>query len=147
MEVSVNPSGQLSIDGVARDQVSGSTPFDVPVGRHTVTIENPDFGRWEREVIISTDTPAQITVDFTRKVSVRVYGLDTETNLPVPLGGQIYVDGEHVGSSPKKLWVGVGLRRIEVRMDGYALDGDAPVINFENDLEEALPIRLRKIDQ
>ncbi len=73
-----------------------------------------------------------------------VYAVDTE-EMPVP-GGQIFVDGESKGSSPRTIMVPVGLRRIEVRVDGYALDGDAPVINFENDLEEALPVRLRKID-
>ena len=145
LQVSVKPSGRLSIDGdVVREQVSGAAALDLPVGRRTVTVEHPEFGRWQREVVLSSETPAQVSVDFTRLVGVTIVAVDTEGN---PMRGEIVVDGVSVGMSPRLVQVRVGLRRIEVRADGYVIDGAAPVINFEQDRAVPLQVTLRKQEQ
>ena len=36
-----------------------------------------------------------------------------------PSGAEVYVDGEFYGSAPAKLKLNAGLRKIEVKMEGY----------------------------
>ena len=145
LQATVNPSGRLLIDGaVVLDAVSGAASLDVPVGRRTVIVEHPDFGRWQREVIISPETPAPLTVDFTRFVNVTIIAFDTEGNA---IRGEILVDGVAMGITPRAIQVRAGLRRIEVRASGYVIDGAAPVIHFEQDRAEPLQVTLRKAER
>ena len=99
-------------------------------------------------MVFSADMDRFVAVDFTRFVSVSVIAFDTEGK--AVRDGEVFVDGEPVPEGvgvPKLVNVRVGLRRIEVRADGYVIDGAAPVINFEQDLTEPLLITLRKTDQ
>ncbi len=142
LQVSVRPWGRLYVDGeLIKGEVTAPSSIDLSARRHTVTIEHPDFGKWQRSVVISPETPKVVVVDFTRLVEVTVIAFDTEGH---SVRGEITVDGTSMGSAPRTIQVRVGLRRIEVHADGYVIDGAAPVINFEQDLTETLKITLRK---
>ncbi len=145
LQVGALPWGHLYVDGtLMREEVTAPIRIDLPARSHTVTVEHSTLGTWEREVVISPETPQIVAVDFTRLVVVRVYAEDTEGNL---VRGEVFVDGEPRGSSPRAVQVRVGRRRIEVRADGYVIDGAAPRPNFEQDWTESLKIILRKETQ
>lgn len=140
LRVAVIPWGRLLVDGEEQQaEVTTMASFEVPAGSRWVTIEHPSHGTWEREVRIAPDTPQQFLVDFTQTVRLTVVAVDEGGT---PIRGEIYVDDERKGTTPRAIDVRVGLRKIEVRKEGYVLEENH--FNVESDRTEPLQIILKK---
>lgn len=139
LRVVVKPAGAIYIDG-ERKRENAADPYEssLPIGTHTIKVTHPDFGVWEKEVAITLDAPHAIEVDFNKFVNITV---------AVTSGwGEIYVDGKAIGEqTPKKIQVRIGKRVIEVRREGYVLEGEAKEINLEADVEEPFVFTLKKL--
>jgi hypothetical protein len=138
LRVVVKPTGAIDIDG-ERKRENASDPFEtnLPIGMHTIKVTHSDFGFWEKAVEITPEVPRAIEVDFNKLVNITV---------AVTSGwGEICVDGKAIGQqTPKKIQLRVGKHVIEVRREGYVLEGKAKEVNLEADVEEPLVFTLKK---
>ena len=63
LHVNASPWATITIDG----QSYGETPLGnlrLPLGSHEVVFQHPDFGERRETVIVTSSTPARISVDF-----------------------------------------------------------------------------------
>ena len=138
------PDGDLFIDG-EKQSISGESEWfetQIPQGTHTIRITHDDYGFWEKEVDIS-ESEENLIVDFTQQIQADVWSSE--------VGAAIYVDGVKVEG--KETWarisLNVGMRRIEIKKDGYT--ADPPFIEQLIEGNETNPIRfsfqLSKSDQ
>jgi hypothetical protein len=138
LRVVAKPSGEIHVDGKRqRENASGPFETNLPVGPHLIKVAHPEFGRWEKLVDIKSDVPQAIEVDFTKFVNITV---------AVTSGwGEIYVDGKAIGEqTPKKIPLRLGKHVIEVRREGYTMEGQAEEINLEADVEKPFVFTLKK---
>ncbi len=130
LRVIVIPWGNVYIDGALRQEsVSFAQTYELPVGTHTVSVRNPELGRWEQSVLVTASDGAQVKVDFTKEVQVTVaaFGPDDQG-----IQGPIFVDGVPMGRwSPATIPIRVGRRRIEVRAPGYEQAGGPRTIDLD----------------
>ena len=113
IRIQVIPDGDLFIDGAQQPFSSESNWFETSLsqGTHTIRVVHNEYGVWEKDIQLSS-TDQSVTVDFTRQVIANV-----GSNI---WGAQIYIDGELTESeTPDQITLGVGLRRIEIRKEGY----------------------------
>ncbi len=138
LRVVAKPAGAIDIDGEPK-RGNAADPYEtsLPTGAHLIKVTHPDFGVWEKAVDITPDVPRAIEVDFNKFVNITV---------AVTSGwGEIYVDGKAIGEqTPKKIPLRLGKHVIEVRREGYVLEGEAKTINLEADMEEPFVFTLKK---
>jgi len=141
LRVVVKPAGAIYIDG-ERKRENAADPYEssLPIGTHTIKVTHPDFGVWEKEVAIKLDSLAPIQIDFEKIITITVAAAGVAW-------ADIYVDGDPTGlQTPADVRLRVGKHKIEVRREGYVLEGGAIEINLEEDLKEPLEFRLKKIE-
>ncbi len=140
LRVLVQPYGTITIDdSVHIKDADYSYNFTISAGNHLVKVENQTFGFWEKTVEIRPNEVADIKIDFRNRVKISV------TALGVPFA-DIYVDNQFTGeTTPKEILVGVGNRKIEVRREGYVIEGGVKIINIDKDRTEPLVFRLKKV--
>ncbi len=112
LRIAVVPEGTIFIDGQQRAE-NRSAPLVATVseGIHLVRVTHPTYGTWQKQIAVREGT-TDVTVDFTQEVDVRI-GANV-------FGARIYVDGRPTrDETPYRGTLNVGLRRVEVRKDGY----------------------------
>lgn len=131
LRVVVRPWGNVYIDGVLhRENVSFVQTYELPVGLHTVSVRNPEFGTWEQRVEVAASSGATVEVDFKREIGVSVTAFDPDGR---PVRGPIFVDGEAVGKwSPATIPLRMGRHQVEVRAEGYNQEGGARTIDLSS---------------
>ena len=100
---------------------SGSFERTLSPGRYVVRVSHVDYGTWEKSIRVRSGEQ-NISVDFTKQIQVNI-----GANI---FGASIYIDGVQVlqeidgvqvpQEAPARLNLGVGMRRIEVRKEGYS---------------------------
>lgn len=144
INLTVNPGGRVLIDGrVASADVASSHTLNVPLGPHTIRVEHPELGVWQRSVRVTANATQSFNLDFTQEFEVRIGSFDTEGGFK---RGEIYVDGSPVGRAPRPVQLRFGRHEIEVRMEGYTQEGGVLVLNLEEAPSEPVRITLRKVD-
>ena len=116
LRVQVIPDGDLFVDSQAVAPSGESDWIEAPLmpGSHTVRVTHSEYGFWEKEIELSGDSQ-DLTIDFTKQVQVNI-----GSNI---FGAAIYIDGELLDEeAPARINLGVGVRRIEVRKEGYSTD-------------------------
>jgi len=111
--------------------------MNLAVGSHKLKVIHPTYGQFEKDITLDAGAPLNVVVDFNRVLTVKVTADGAEW-------GNIFVDGESKGQTPKDLKLRLGLHTIEVRRDGYiALEGPMTV-NLEENWKQPLKFRLQK---
>jgi hypothetical protein len=70
LRVVVNPWARIKVDGAERGVTPIASPLGLPVGRHTVTIENDFFAPVSRSIDVvagTTEAPLELVVDLSRE--------------------------------------------------------------------------------
>lgn len=143
LQILVLPFGTIYLDGSVLIRDSNVRFMkDLPVGAYELNVTHPKFGNYKKTVNIRDDATTEVTVDFNRQLDIGVASFD-ETGAK-PLWGEIYVDGEGLGQTPRLLKLRLGQHRIEVRRDGYIALDEAMVINLEENWKQPLRFRLKK---
>jgi len=142
LRVVARPSGAIDIDG-ARQRENAPELFEttLPVGPHLVKVTHPTFGYWEKQVDVKTDSLTPIQIDFEKIVKITVVTAGAKW-------ATIYIDGKTTSlQTPSVVTLRVGKHTIEVRREGYILEGGVKEINIENDLKEPLSFTLKRLPQ
>ncbi len=138
LQILAKPYGSISIDDTLRIKDTDiEYTAALAIGIHRLEVTHPKFGKWRKSVEVKAGAPSQVHIDFTKQVAVTVAS--------VPVWAEIYIDGQPIGQqTTSRLALRVGLHTIEVRREGYILEGGAREINLEDHLEEPLVFTLRK---
>ena len=100
-------------------------------GSYQVRITHNEYGTWEKAVSINQGEQ-NLEVDFTRRVQANI-GANV-------FGASIYIDGVDIqAETPDQIELGVGIRRIEVRKEGYS--ADPPFIDQLIEGNESTPLQ------
>jgi hypothetical protein len=143
LQVLALPFGTIYIDGSAQVRDSNVRFMqELPVGSYELRVTHPSFGNYQKTVNIRDGATADVVVDFNRQLEVRVVSFDETGTKPV--WGEIYIDGQASGQTPRQLTLRLGQHTIEVRRDGYVSLEAAMTINVEENWEQPLKFRLRK---
>ena len=116
LQIQTTSGSAIFVDGREQRQVGSTQPLSMvwPPGTYQLRITHSQYGIWEKKVTLQEGMNS-VNVDFTKQVQVNI-----GTNV---FGASIYVDGVQTEKeTPTQLSVGIGLRRIEVRKDGYSVD-------------------------
>ncbi len=132
------PSGSIFVDGKLRkEDWSSLFETDLPPGSHLVKVEHPTLGVWEKIMEIKQDSLHVLQVDFNTEVTVTV---------AVAAGwGEIFVDGVATGrDTPAQIKLRIGTHKIEVRREGFIVEGGPREVNLVHNLDEPLVFSLKK---
>ena len=116
LEVEATPGSDIFIDNSKRRLPNNSDVLKTTLapGSYALRVSHPEYGTWEKSIRVS-EGDQRISIDFTQQVQVNI-GANV-------FGASIYIDGvETKQETPAQLRVGVGVRRIEVRKEGYTAD-------------------------
>jgi eukaryotic-like serine/threonine-protein kinase len=106
-------------------------------GKYRIAVVHPELGRWERDVLIEKDVTKELLVDFNKRVKVVVTS--------DPPAAEIFLNNVPSGEyTPKQLNLTIGSYTIEVRKEGYSLQGGPMVVNLDDDLTEPIHFRLQR---
>jgi len=132
LRVIIKPSGLVYIDNVLKNEkVTDSLEISLSPNSHRVKIESPGLGFIEKTVNIEADERQQLTMDFTKKVTLKVNSVDSSGK---HIWGEIWLDDQYTNkNTPRDLSVQVGQHKIGVRRQGFTLVGGEKVINLEKD--------------
>jgi serine/threonine protein kinase len=139
LQLRIKPYGTVYIDDTlhireARDERT----IELTAGLHKLRIEHPTLGTWEKTIAIAPDSTHKLTIDFIKTAALTVAS--------EPVWANIFVDGKPTGQeTPKKLRLRVGLHTIEVRREGYVVEGGTKRINLEKDLAQPMVFTLKKL--
>ena len=135
------PYGSIFLDG---DLKQADTEFQysttLPTGTHTLRVQHPTYGFWEKVLNIESDKTTDLTIDFSKKVKVTVAA--------EPAFGEIIVNNTPTGQyTPYELDLSIGTYTIEVRRQGYELIGGPKKITIEENFDGPIWFSLKKISQ
>ncbi len=127
LNVLVLPWGNISIDGKLRKRESNiRETFVLPVGRHKLKVEHPDYGICTQVVNLTPDSVTSLVFDFNKPVPVRVVAFDQSGN---PQYAQILVDGKATDQyTPGLIKLSIGRHQISVRKKGFLVENNAQII-------------------
>jgi hypothetical protein len=139
LKVLVKPSGSIHIDDkLQKENATDWYETSLSIGPHRVKMESPGLGFLEKMVNMEADKLRELAIDFNKMVTITVAA--------TPVTGEIFVDKKSTGHwTPSQFELPVGTHTIEVRREGYVLDGEPMVIDLEDDLKEPLKFTLKKI--
>jgi len=144
LKVLVLPYGSIYLDGTPqyidgnpqKEYWNRQFKTELAVGAYLLRAEHPQFGTWEKKIILEAENPQDVKIDFNKSFKLTV----TST----PVLGKIFVDDKEKGYAPKELTLPAGKRRIEVRLDGYV--SSPQVINLDDGIKTPLQFVLKKIE-
>ena len=140
LSVLIKPFGSIYIDGrLMKKDTNVQYDTGIPVGSHQLRVVHPKFGTWEKTIEVEPNRRLDLPIDFNRIVSLTVTAFDESDKA---LAGEIYVDHQAQGVTPKQLRLRIGRHVIEVRRSGYVTDEQ--VINLDDNIEEPLRFTLKK---
>lgn len=116
LRVTATPGADIFINN-SKQRLSGASQ-DVEAtlapGTYQLRISHPEYGTWEKDITVQQGQQ-NVTVDFTQRVQANI-GANV-------FGASIYIDGVQTQEeTPGRLELGVGVRRIEVRKEGYVAE-------------------------
>ena len=134
LRVLVMPFGAIELNGtLVRGEESGWHEEMLPMGTHTLRVTHPGYGVWEKEIDLDQDLQEE-RINFRQEKRVNI----TSGRIR---GAEIYIDGESIGvQAPAEVNLRVGLRRIEVRRDGFTSNPPFYETLIEGEADE--PIRV-----
>ena len=146
LNIQVRPWGSIYIDDQLHKQSSDvKYTVKLPAESHDIKIEHPTFGIWRKTVQISADEDIDILVNFTQEIPVLIKATDENDT---SISAEIFIDGKQTGRfTPGVLSVRIGMHRVEVKKDGYGLDGGVKEILIDSDNENTLVYKLKGKDQ
>ena len=116
LRVSTTPGADIFINN-SKQRLTGSSGDLVSTlapGTYQLRISHPEYGTWEKRITVA-EGQQSVAVDFTQRVQANI-GANV-------FGAAIYIDGVQTQEeTPGRLELGVGVRRIEVRKDGYVAE-------------------------
>jgi len=138
LQVLVKPFGSIYVDDeLKKTNADVRVTINLAARSHKLRVTHPTYGNYEKDVIIDAEATLDVVVDFNRVLTIQVTADGAEW-------GNIFVDGESKGQTPKDLRLRLGLHTIEVRRDGY-ISLDRPMtINLEENWKQPLKFRLQK---
>ena len=143
----VRPSGDLYVGGeLMQAAIRDSFQLQLPPDTHLVSIRNPDFGEWRSPVIVTPGDPKVVSVDFTQTIRMVVTAFDLDGNRVE--SAEVVLDDKPTGYyTPTPISIPIGLRRLEVRAEGY--EPASPVVprNFDGSVSNTLRFTLRKLPE
>lgn len=143
LQIHVKPWGSIYIDGeLNKKDTDIKYTTELPACEHIIRVVHPTFGVCEKTIEIEDKKSVEMTVDFTKFVTVSVTAFDSEGN---PVWGDIIVDDEETGEvTPKEIKLRTGLRKIAVKKEGYDLVGGEKQIMVDEDFEITQKFILRR---
>jgi len=142
LQVLVKPFGTIYLDGDLQIKDSNVRfTRNLPVKSYELKVVHPRYGTFKKTVNIEAEATTESIVDFNRQPALTVTSTD-ETGKFV--WGEIYVDGEAKGQTPRPLMLRIGQHTIEVRRDGYVALDEPLTINLEENWSQPLKFRLKK---
>ncbi len=140
LQITVRPFGDIYVDEMLKAQRTGD-PFseEVGAGIYRVRVMHPQYGVWERQVMINESGTQALLFNFEQEFEVRVTS--------EPDRAEILVDGRPAGKrTPGIVRVRAGRRTISVRRRGYVLEDAARILTVEgNRTDEPLHFTLRAV--
>ena len=133
LEVEATPGSDIFIDNSKKRLPNNSDVLKTTLapGSYALRVSHPEYGTWEKSIRVS-EGDQRISIDFTQQVQVNI-GANV-------FGASIYVDGVKTEQeAPAQLRIGVGVRRIEVRKEGYT--ADPPYIDQLIEGNESSPLQ------
>ncbi len=119
LSVRALPGGRIFIDDVLQE--SFIHRGELEAGTHNVRIENARLGMWSCTVQVNPDLVETINVNFETGAAPVVAAEDVDTGAAI-LDLPILIDGNPTSrTTPEKVQMLTGLRRVEVRTDTYEL--------------------------
>jgi hypothetical protein len=107
----------VEVDNVRFGKTPLARPLRVVGGTHVVTVVVPGFHPFHKEITVAGSETRKVTVELVA-LEQQLARLRVATRLP---DAEVVVDGEKKGTTPlaAPLVVEPGLRRVELRRDGY----------------------------
>ncbi len=145
LNIQVRPWGSIYIDDRLHKQSSDvKYTIRLPADSHDIKVEHPTLGIWRKTVQIRADEDIDLLVNFTREIPVMIKATDDNDR---SISAEIFVDGKQTGQfTPGKIPVRIGMHRIEVKKDGYLLDGSDKEILIDSDNDNTLTFKLKGKD-
>ena len=111
--VKSNPSqANIRLDGRLLPQKTDTLLQNIPIGKHTITVQKGNLGV-SQEVIILPDK--------TQELSLKLTGLKSQVTIQSKPNAVIYLDGlNFVGTTPISLSLSVGKHRLELKKKDYS---------------------------
>ncbi len=136
--VVVRPYGSLFVNGDKKlDGDVAAYEDRLPPGRYTMRATNPALGTWEKQVVIRPgDKDLLILFNFEPEYTLTVVS-------PPVTNAEIFVDGvSREAHTPSTIKLHPGNHTIEVRKEGYRLEGGPRSLTLEGDLKDPLAFTL-----
>ena len=138
LRVLVRPYGDIYVNGEKKkSETNAAHTEELPAGTHRVRAVHPVLGTWEKEVTVQGDARTEVRFDFTETYRVTV--------VSEPRNAMIVVDGRAIGrNTPSQVPLPPGRHTIEVRKEGFVMEGRPQTITLEQDrTTNALRFQLR----
>ncbi len=143
LQVFVKPYGTIYLDGSLQiKDTNVRFTKELPVESYELKVTHPSYGVYVKTLNIEPNATLDVPVDFNRQLMLTVTSTD-ETGQKF-VWGEIYVDGEAKGQTPKPLTLRLGQHTIDVRREGYMSLDKPMTFNLEEDWEQPLRFRLKK---
>lgn len=119
ISVWIRPGGNVFVNGEQKLENDMVLTTALPVGRNTVRIENASLGHWACDMDIRANQQQDFVILLDNMQAIDVTAEDIDTG-EILLNQAVYVDGQTTNATiPGRVQVPVGLRRLELKMDGY----------------------------
>ena len=107
-----NPSqASIMIDGRLLPQKTDTLLQNIPIGKHQITVYKENLGAIQ-EIIL--------TLDKTEELVMKLKHLESQVIIQSTPNATIYLDGQYIADTPKKLTIGVGKHKLELKKQDYA---------------------------
>jgi serine/threonine protein kinase len=143
LSIQVRPWGSIYIDDqLQKKSVDIRHKVTLPVKEYMVRVMHPTLGVWQRPVTVLENKTTEVTVNFTKNITVEISAVDEDGNA---VFGDIHVDGENIGKkTPGKITLRTGIHQISVIKEGYTISNGNRTICVDEQLDSPLKFTLKK---
>ncbi len=137
LRVLVQPWGSLLVNGT-RELESTNAPYtsELAPGTYRLRATHPSYGVWDKTVQLAPGQQQEVFFDFQQIYRIQVIS-------PPFTNAEIVLDGEPTGTfTPIPIEVRAGTHTIEVRKEGYRLEGGPRQITVEENTTEPIVFTL-----
>jgi hypothetical protein len=132
LTVRVIPSGIIYVDADRKTEDTNA-PYSIQLvpGTYKVTAVSLTWGRWSKSIYLSDISVGEVVFDFSREFRVTITS--------DPANAKIYINDVFTGKyTPSFVSLRPGQRKIEVRKEGYELQGKPAEMTLEGSLAEPI---------
>jgi hypothetical protein len=145
LSIQIKPWGSIYLDGkLLRSSTDLKFETELPVKKYLVKVTHPTMGVWEREVLLDSQAPTELLIDFNKRLNLQINAFDQDGS---PLSAEIFLDQQPTNLfTPAELLLRIGNHQISINKNGYQVENNnVPVFVEEGSLEPVTFI-LKKIE-